>query len=536
MGGATIEVGMRVRLAVSSAILVAAFAGTASGVDLFPVTNGTTWQMGSTAIATKMTVAVQDATTVQGVKRATLQIASPWVGYGFLVRSTDAGMMLEGINFGSGVTKFPEPDPLFPTGTAGQVFQGYITRVTILSAGVTVSTPWGPVSGATAYSVQFNGGDPMVWYVKPGQGIVQFGEGVYAFKLESQTIVPETVVPPPPPPVMRACPLIGIEPNPLAYSDFSYSAREAAMQTAVQRGKNFTVVSASWATLEPMAGNYDFTLLRETLDRAARYNLPVALTLKTIDTSVLSIPSDLKGLAWTSSTLQSRFNSLLQALVPILGSSVKWLHIGNEVDVYLTQHPAEVAGYLSFFNTGAAQAKSLRPDLAVGIVFAYDTYRQTNSVFRDLEGGLTHIGFTYYAVKTPTAASPGMQRDPSNAAADLADMMNAARGRSLILTEAGYSSSTAAGSSLQLQSDFYAAVFASLKTSGGKVQAVNFSFLNDIPRAVAEQLMSYVSSSDRTFVDWLAALGTIDGQGTDKPAAIKFEENATLFKSGPVCQ
>ena len=514
--------------------LMAILGATSYAADLFPLYQKTTWQLASPGIPNKLIISSESYEDFTTVRRARLKIASPWVSYALIVRSSDSGVKLEGFGWDQLMSRYSEPEPFFPVGAVGTKLKGDAVQATLTSTTATVTTPSGKYTGVSIYEVIFNGSDRQIWYVKPGIGIVQFGEGPWAFKLESVALTgtPAPAVPA----AAHACPAIGAEPNPAATTDFSAAARETAQAKAVQMGANHVVISTSWIALEPAPGKYDFALLKESIDRAVRYGLKASVILKTIDTSRASLPADLAGKAWNDPIVIARFQALLNQLVPLLKSQVKWLHLGNEVDAYLSSRPAEVASYQQFFQAGAQLVKILRPDLPVSLVFAYDTYRQTNSVFTALQGGLPHIAFTYYAVRSPTALNASMQRGSENAPLDLADMLSAAQGRDLVLSEVGYSSATEAGSTLTRQAQFYTSMYSAVQTAGPQIKALNFAFLSDIPPTIATQLGTVFGAGNTLFVKWLAALGITNASGVNKPAAESFSTGALLFRSGPVCR
>lgn len=506
------------------------------GADYLPLAAGNSWVLRSPNSSSNFTLSVLSARQVGSTTKAVIDVDNPWYHHRMLVKSTTGnGIELEGIELSMVRYRFADPGTLFPTPqNQGQTFSTAATSVTVLAMNKTVNTPAGVFTGVVDYRVTFNDGSVQQWSLAPNVGFIQFGTGTGAFVLSSYSAKPysgqaNALL------TTRSCPMVGTDANPAANGDFSAKGKDAAQSFAYTNGARFMHISTGWAALEPQPGVFNFQEITDGVARAKTYNITAAVTIKTIDTAGTSMPTDLAGKAWNDPLVLSRFRALLSALIPLLGSTTKYLNLGNEVDVWLNTKSDSLGPFLQFYQEGATLAHSLRTDLSTGVVFAGDSYRINDFVYRVISPYMQHIAFTYYATRSAVSAtSPAMHRDPAEVPFDLAEFAAAAQSKSLILTELGYSSSSVIGSSPAMQDQFYANVFSFLRNSGGLIKAANFFIMNDIPLASA-LVAGQQYSTAAAFTTWFGTLGMKDLYGVEKPAWSTFRTNATDFTLSNSC-
>ncbi len=133
---------------------------------------------------------------------------------------------------------------------------------------------------------------------------------------------------------------------------------------------------------------------------------------------------------------------------------VKYLSIGNEVDVYLTTHPQEWGAYQSFYREGVAYVHAVAPWIKVGVTVTYDGAVKNRGHVADLNSQRDVFILTYY----PLGARFSPRR-PDSPITDLPKMVELAKKRPLILQEVGYPSSTELSSSEAMQAQFVTSVF-----------------------------------------------------------------------------
>jgi hypothetical protein len=491
-----------------------------------PLVQGNTWNLASGSVSMRLTVT--SSSLVDGVERATVQVDNPWLAYAMLLRSTAQGILLEGIAFHTGRYGYPNPVVMFGEGAVGQTWSSPFLNSTLVSSSY-IKTPLGSYQNVLRYDIAF-GSTLQTWFLAPDVGFVQFGT-TFPLLLTSQTLYP---LPAQATPSSASCPLVGLQANPPANGDFSPGGKEQALRTAIGTGANFMTISTSWQDLEPHPGVYDFSSISDQLSWAQQYQIETALILKTIDTDSTPIPVDLQARPWNDPILISRWNKFLIALANQLNSYIRWVDLGNEVDTYLGNNPAQLTGYYQFLQAGVSQLHYIQPRVSTGVVFSFDSYHLIDGVFRVLSPLCSHISFTYYDGNPLAGVS---QRSPADVAFDLGDMISAANGRPLVLTEVGYSSSTAISSSQQLQATFYTDAFAAFSNAGGKLTAASFAFMSDFPASVSASLAgSYGNASGYLFASWIGNLGLLDPVGNPKLAWAVFETEAPNLHGPLACK
>ena len=265
--------------------------------------------------------------------------------------------------------------------------------------------------------------------------------------------------------------------------------------------------SATWSELDTPAGRAKLT---DAVASAAGRGNAVLLTIKVLDTTVKAVPSDLASSTFDSAAMMGRFHGLLSDLQPGLAGKLRYLSIGNEVDVYLAAHPEALEPYRRFLADAVAYAHQLFPGVLVGVTSTYDGARRVSTLQE-----LTDVAvLTYYPLGPRFVPRP-----PSTAGPDLAAMLEIAGDRPLVLQEVGYPSDPALSSSEQRQAEFVTAVLAAWKAAGSRVPMLNWFALHDFTLQLCGQLSGYYGlGGDRNFSAYLCSLGLRRVDGTPKPA------------------
>jgi hypothetical protein len=201
------------------------------------------------------------------------------------------------------------------------------------------------------------------------------------------------------------------------------------------------------------------------------------------------------------------------------------------VDTYFLYNPHQLKAFQRFYAAGKDEVKSSWPDVSVGVVFAFNDFRVSDSVFRALVPNCDHVSFTYYPIRTNMRL-----RKPAVARSDIAEMVEAAGDKKLILTEIGYPSAESLGSSVDLQNEFYRNAFDALQAQPNRIAGAAFFLMSDIPTDVVTVLTEYYHlSSDEAFTTFLATLGVHDLQGAEKPAWRMFADRTKQLRELEAC-
>ncbi|MBN9657909.1 MAG: hypothetical protein J0H49_07010 [Acidobacteria bacterium] len=506
-----------------------------SAQEYLPLALGNRWVLTNSYQANPMSLEVVSDEVLAAKRRVRVRFTNPWTNYDFVFNPGTDGISLEGLAIGSEVYFLSAPQLIFPkTGTAGTIWNTSFGSVTLVSTSTTVVTPGRTYTNCRRFSVNLYGG-AMDWVLADGVGYVQIGTGPGAFTLGTMNLSSYTA-PVAPSITYGPCPKIGIDSNPASSTSFSTAEREAALASVAGAGGNFSHVSVRWSDIEKSPGVYDFSSITQWMSWAAKYNFDVALTVRTIDTTVLSVPPDLAGRKLSDATVISRFVTMMKAMKSVVTTKVRWINLGNEVDVYLRNVPAASADLQTFLQAMQSQLKSQYPSATFGVVFTHAA-RSTPSVVTPILALSGHVGFTYYPLNADMSV-----RAPSVVASELAEIVALAGGKPLVLTEVGYPTSALLGGSESAQSTFVQNIFDALRTSSGKVQAANFFQLNDMPSTVVSSLVDYYNTSGFMTSEtaqrvgaFIASLGLHSQTSTDKLSWKAFVLNAPLMAGSNAC-
>jgi hypothetical protein len=497
--------------------------------NVLPLADSNEWILRSPYVSTPVTMRVEsDSVLPGGKRRISLLSTNMWGSYSYVLTIGSSGPILEGITSNGATTHFIDPLSWFGTNMASNT--PWITpfgTMTLVSKTDTVETATKTYVNCWHYQVS---SDTSVqdWWLAPNVGFVQFGTGPAAFVLDTVTL--NTYVAPVSTSRPVACPTVGMDANPAANTDFSSTAQTAALQKVLSAGARMMRYSARWSDIETAPGVYSLTALQNAIGFAATNHLSLAVTLRPIDSNQIAMPVDLAGRALDDPLVVSRFQAMLRALAAEFNSSVKWVHLGNEVNIYLSLNPSATSSFLTLYNAGASTLKSINSSISVGVTFSYSAYWYNNTAFLAVSPVCDHIAFTHYPVRPDFTVY-----DPGAAKSDFGEMISAANGKPVIITEIGYPSSATSGASAAAQEAYFSNVFDALQTLGGYVTAANFFQLSDMPTATVNHLVNYYGDSDpAAFGGYLGTLGVVDATGANKPAWSTFSSRANTFL-GSVC-
>jgi hypothetical protein len=455
-----------------------------------------------------------------------------------ILRSSPGELALEGIEMNGRTRREQSPVALFSSEpTAGWQSKGSLVRSRFRGRKTVLDTPAGQFSGVDEYEVEFAGLPKSVWFFKLGFGVAGYDVPGASARL----MIHEFSSPAPAPTREPApCPPAGVDANPVAIGgDFSSEGLRKQVAEMRDAGAAFFNLPAAWADLEPERGVFQFSELRQKLAWVEELGLDTALTLKTVDTTVRRTPPDLAETAWDDPEMLARFGALLDALAGELGSRVKWINLGNEVNVYFSANPDELTAFSRFYRHGAERLELLKPELQIGLVFAFDVLRLDDLEFNALSEPLDQVSYTYYGSQNAVVQrrTSVVQRDAAEVALDFADMRSAAKGKPVLLTEVGHSSSNFIGSSETRQAEFYAAAAEQLRLGSGWLTAANFFLLSDLHPSILRQFSQYYFGGQAgPFIAWLGSLGTKDLFGRPKPANAELLEILKNSRRPDSCQ
>jgi hypothetical protein len=274
-------------------------------------------------------------------------------------------------------------------------------------------------------------------------------------------------------------------------------------------GANGLEAPQPWSVLEPAPGHFR---LGDVSSLVAGIRSTPATSLMfipaAIETTQRSVPAGLRHAPWASRRMIGAYRRLIDRAAVHLSRQVRFISIANEADVYLSSHPRQTAGFIRFAQTEIRELRRRVPGAKVGVTV---TFSGLISAHPQIARRLARLGnatiLTYY----PLGAGY-RPRSPRSPTADIPTMVRLARGRPLVIQEAGYPSARTLHSSPARQATFVKAVFAAWNRHPRAIPFLSFYTLFDAPArdcATAGRVPSLA---------FLCSLGLHDRDGRPKPA------------------
>lgn len=255
-------------------------------------------------------------------------------------------------------------------------------------------------------------------------------------------------------------------------------------------------------------------------------NMPLMLTIGTIDTNNKFVPASFNSVGFDDSALRTAFKSMLSSMMPRLANTqLVSLQIGNEVDAYLGTNAAAWAQYKIFFDDVAAYARTLRPGLLVGTTVTLSAaidpvlqpYVQSLMTTADI------VSVTYYPVNADFTV-----KTAATVATEIAALVAAFGTKPIYFQEVGFPS---AGSE-ELQRQFVADFFANWDIFASQIPVVSWLNYTEWPQASVDAFGTQYGVCPGTlctpFKEFLRTLGLRNySAGAAKPALLEIRNQMT---------
>jgi hypothetical protein len=312
-----------------------------------------------------------------------------------------------------------------------------------------------------------------------------------------------------------------LDPYPTSAAQFVALANEA-FEMVYNAGARGLMTTYTWSALEPTQATYDsakFDDLAAAVNKAQARGLTQFVGIQIINTTKREMPADLAGQPFDSTAVRARFRALLDRVVTPHRGKIRYLSIGNEVDSYLRAQPAQWASYKRFYDDAAAYARSLDPNIQVGVTGTFDGAASLSTAdLQSLNASSDVIVLTYYPLQTDGKGTI-TARDPSVVARDFDTMLQFAGTRRLVLQEVGYPAALLNNSSEAKQAAFVTNVFAAWKNANDRIPFLNYFLLHDFTQAMCDDFGAYYGLPDvASFEAFLCSLGLRKVDGTPRQA------------------
>jgi hypothetical protein len=253
----------------------------------------------------------------------------------------------------------------------------------------------------------------------------------------------------------------------------------------------------------------------------------ISLVISVLDTTETRLPADLEGSSFADPELNTRFQGLLSYVKTQLPDvQLISLAIGNEIDGVLGSNTQAWQEYRTFYESSAAYARSLWPDLPISTKVTYEGLIGPESdIAREIYGSSDVVMTTYYPLEGDFSV-----KEPESVQEDFQILTGLFPDKKIHITEIGYPSSPVNGSSQAKQALFIQTMFRAWDDHADQIPVLSYSWLTDLPEASVQELEAYYGLKDKGFGEFLRTLGlrTYSGSGENKQGFEVFQREASL--------
>lgn len=312
-------------------------------------------------------------------------------------------------------------------------------------------------------------------------------------------------------PADDASQILSLTPNPRVVPTPALQDYLDAFLLGREAGTTGNVFTSQWSELEPSAGDYQLDDMANGIDFFDNvYDYLFLAGIQVLNTTDRETPPDLLDVPFDDPRMLQRFEALFDALLPHLTDNVRYLSIGNEVDVYL-ENMQEWDAYKTFYDGAVDYVHQAAPWIQVGVTATFGGAQQlTNEVMRLNEHSDVLI-LTYYPLGAAFTAD-----NPAAPLTDFPAMVEMAAGRPVVLQEVGYPSAELLNGSEAEQAEFVQHVFEAWDAAGAAIPFLNYFLLHDLSEDLCTTLEGYYGLSHPNFHAYLCSIGLRQADGTPK--------------------
>lgn len=295
-----------------------------------------------------------------------------------------------------------------------------------------------------------------------------------------------------------------------------------AIDMAIDAGTTGAMLTYTWSEIEPTPQRYNLGPLQESIKFFTARGLHIYLGIHVINTVKRETPSDLLTVPFDAPQMRTRFRALLDRIQPLVTTNVRYLTIGNEVDVYLEAQPAEWGPYQTFYEDGLAYAHQKMPGVLVGVTATYGgASGPSQTEMARLNTKSDVVSYTYYPLD-----SDFQVHSPRAPLTDFPNMLTLAGGKPVVLQEVGFPSDPLNASSEAIEAQFVTNALASWQAAGRRMPFLNYFLQHDLDSDTCDLLLRYYGLPDPAFKAYLCSLGLRRADGSPKPAWDSFVAGA----------
>jgi hypothetical protein len=299
-----------------------------------------------------------------------------------------------------------------------------------------------------------------------------------------------------------------------------------AMREQIRLGIDSIMLSSKWSDIE---GEQPFSLKQpeDQFGVARIIGGQVVYVIKPIDTNVKSVPLQFVQKSFDDPEFIKRWEAMLEKLIPVIPKDVAAIAIGNEVDIYLGEHPTEVAPYLGLVRSTRSMLRGAGIKAPVGVVTTFEGLTKRAAIVKQIHTNFDAVFMTYYPLNPMFEVLP-ISQVPGH----FDQMVAAAAGKPLYITEMGMPASEVCKSSEDLQAEFVTTAFGQLRKHSSKIAFASYFMQSDYTNVMLDVFEQYYAVKDDRFRAFLGTLGLRKTDGTPRKANAEFRKQMRLWTDG----
>ncbi len=312
------------------------------------------------------------------------------------------------------------------------------------------------------------------------------------------------------------------------YSGGSYMTDFAALKAL---GGSYQTLHLTWSSLEGSGSGTTSGTFTDPSNALQTFNglansdgIKLALTIRAIDATGKTVPSDLASTRFNTTAMKTRFKALLDYVITrIPKTNLVSIMIGNEIDNYNASGDVNFWNdYGDFLNDVRTYANTNHAGLAIGFTTTYEGVTNSSktlahgynsvAVMQTYANLVDAVGVTYY----PMSAAFTVHA-PSTVASDFQSIVNFTS-KPIHIQEIGFPTASANSSSDYLQASFFCEAMKAWDSQISRIPNMASLRMNDVNRSSAESLAGPYGISSEAFIEYLRTLGLQTNSGTKKQA------------------
>ena len=292
----------------------------------------------------------------------------------------------------------------------------------------------------------------------------------------------------------------------------------AAIRDEIRLGVSSAYINVKWSDLENEQA-FNPKALQDQLGVLKLLGGDCVVCIKPIDTTVKCVPIALVNRKFDDPQMINQWELMLQMVLPLLPKNVKAISLGNEVDVYLGNHPDEVAGYLNLVKSSRTFLRGAGLKTPVGVITTFDGLQRRPELVKQIQSNFDVTMMTYYPVDQKFEVMP-----MEDVGKHFDSMLAVSGSKPLFLTEIGCPSGELNKSSEDKQVEFVRAMFSQLEKHSANISFASYFQQGDFPTQFVDLYEQYYQVKDDRFRSYLSSLGLKKNDGKPKKAYGEFKK------------